>query len=528
MVRTLILAAVVATVALFGSGSAPALSDGPVSPASPAPPVLVTTLSADADAGATSFDVVDLTIFDAGDKGVINPRSTTEEFFIVDSFGSINPESPLQFDHTATEVVVNLTRLLRQIKGDLNCDGAIDTSDLLTGLSNIGGIPDGRTNLCPEFGAASAFIFGDLDCDGDVDTADDLYLLLFLSAASASLPPGCAPFGPADPSPSADLEVLDIATPSGFPVPDVEMAPDTPTVVAIQTTINNLGPAIAPLAQDTFTYAAPASCTIQPNFTQPLPPYPAPLTLLGPKPQTATDTFTVQCSEPGLHVFDVCIEVQPIGPPGVTDPAPGNNESCYGIGAFVPAGDIEVIAVELEGLPDELPIGFVTSGQVTWFTKNNGPTFVDAEVALSVAIGNAPAFWYRLAAEVGDRCFFNNAVTLIAVPCAEGHADPSQPTDVADNCFDGLDNDGDLLIDFAGGDPDCIGAISDLNFDIELPADGPGIQSDRLIDVRCVALGPFSMTFGNTESPIPPAVDPDLTNNDGSGTFGFDCVIPPS
>jgi hypothetical protein len=111
------------------------------------------------------------------------------------------------------------------------------------------------------------------------------------------------------------------------------------------------------------------------------------------------------------------------------------------------------------------------------------------------------------------------------VPCAEGHADPSQPTAVADNCFDGVDNDGDGLTDFAGGDPDCLLA-TDLQFEIGLDPDDPGVEIQRSVRLRCLNLGQFSLTFGNIESPVPPGVDPDLTNNSISQDFVFGCEVP--
>ena len=106
------------------------------------------------------------------------------------------------------------------------------------------------------------------------------------------------------------------------------------------------------------------------------------------------------------------------------------------------------------------------------------------------------------------------------------HTDPSLPTTVADNCFDGIDNDGHALVDFAGGDPDCIAPISDLQFTIPLLADDPGVEIERDVHLRCLVADTFSLTLANTELPVAPAIDSDLTNNENSGTFAFDCVVP--
>jgi hypothetical protein len=58
--------------------------------------------------------------------------------------------------------------------GDANCDGIIDTDDIIAALSEMAGIPPGAC------GAPA-----NTDCDGDIDAFDALLIVIYL----ADLPP---------------------------------------------------------------------------------------------------------------------------------------------------------------------------------------------------------------------------------------------------------------------------------------------------------------------------------------------------
>lgn len=70
------------------------------------------------------------------------------------------------------------------LMGDANCDGFIDTEDVIAALSDPAGVPPGS---CGE--PANA------DCDGDIDAADALRIVLYLAGIPDDPPDGCPQVG---------------------------------------------------------------------------------------------------------------------------------------------------------------------------------------------------------------------------------------------------------------------------------------------------------------------------------------------
>jgi CSLREA domain-containing protein len=68
-----------------------------------------------------------------------------------------------------------------ELMGDANCDGVIDTKDVMAALSDRAGVPPGS---CGEP--------ANTDCDGDIDAADALRILLYLAGIPDD-PPGLCP-----------------------------------------------------------------------------------------------------------------------------------------------------------------------------------------------------------------------------------------------------------------------------------------------------------------------------------------------
>lgn len=82
------------------------------------------------------------------------------------------------------------------IKGDLDCDGDVDSVDALKGLQHNAGLPVALPDGCPPVGSGGAGgVAGDIDCDDDADSVDSLSILRHVAGLAVSLPPGCKPIG---------------------------------------------------------------------------------------------------------------------------------------------------------------------------------------------------------------------------------------------------------------------------------------------------------------------------------------------
>ena len=71
--------------------------------------LVTTTLTANALAGSQTLEVASTNGFNIGDNIKINPGGPNEETNTIIGFGSMLIQTPLQFDHSAGEIVLNLT-----------------------------------------------------------------------------------------------------------------------------------------------------------------------------------------------------------------------------------------------------------------------------------------------------------------------------------------------------------------------------------------------------------------------------------
>jgi hypothetical protein len=97
--------------------------------------------------------------------------------------------------------------------GDFNCDGSVNTRDVITVLAVSGGVQP-----LPSCSNAVS-----VDCDGDTDVTDALVLLHYLAATSVSLPAGCSDINTLIPgtSPQDAADQLLARITGGGSLPDV-------------------------------------------------------------------------------------------------------------------------------------------------------------------------------------------------------------------------------------------------------------------------------------------------------------------
>ena len=97
--------------------------------------------------------------------------------------------------------------------GDYNCDGSVNTRDVITVLGVSGGVQ-------PLSSCSNAV---SVDCDGDTDVTDALVLLHYLAATSVSLPAGCSDINTLIPgtSPQDAADQLLARITGGGSLPDV-------------------------------------------------------------------------------------------------------------------------------------------------------------------------------------------------------------------------------------------------------------------------------------------------------------------
>jgi hypothetical protein len=81
------------------------------------------------------------------------------------------------------------------VKGDVDCDGDVDSVDGLKALSHVAGLPVAQEVGCVPVGSENGSVFGDIDCDGNVTSVDGLFVLRSVAALPVSLPEGCGPIG---------------------------------------------------------------------------------------------------------------------------------------------------------------------------------------------------------------------------------------------------------------------------------------------------------------------------------------------
>lgn len=83
-----------------------------------------------------------------------------------------------------------------RIYGDLDCSGALNSADVLKGLSYLAGLEIEVFEACPDMGSIEAHhLWGDVDCDRSIRTVDFLLALRAIAALSVTQTPGCAVLG---------------------------------------------------------------------------------------------------------------------------------------------------------------------------------------------------------------------------------------------------------------------------------------------------------------------------------------------
>lgn len=125
------------------------------------------------------------------------------------------------------------------IKGDVNCDNAVEPIDGLFVLVHVSGGPPSLD--CLPIGsiaggtAQTQPVFGDVDCDLDIDAIDALFILRHVAALPVDLADACSEIGthpsPVEPTPTPSVSPTPVATgePTATPTPEPSAEP-TPTV----------------------------------------------------------------------------------------------------------------------------------------------------------------------------------------------------------------------------------------------------------------------------------------------------------
>jgi hypothetical protein len=184
-----------------------------------------------------------------------------------------------------------------------------------------------------------------------------------------------------------------------------------------------------------------------------------------------------------------------------------------------PAGaDIKVLTFYSEPEP---PFEFVVSENnvinLVEDKHNNGPQDAWSDVSWWIDPvpdldgDGIPDINVRWEAIPGDLCTQAGA----AVACGEGDgpgtggSGDGYPSLTGDNCQDGIDNDGDQLVDFA--DPDCLWELDDVHFQVWLPVSVP-TQVNRSLKLHCKVPGDYTLTLSNYEWPVE-MEDPEPSNN---------------
>lgn len=167
------------------------------------------------------YDDLSIAAYELDGNG--DPVPGTRQEFLT---GVSGPDG-LAFDPFSGDLIIsdyNNDRLFRvtgfpapptPLKGDNNCDGAINALDALSGLQYVVGLTPVQEPGCPALGqplldvvplgepsgggvapAGEIPLFGDIDCDGDVDAVDSLLILTFVAGLPLNLPVFCDPLEP--------------------------------------------------------------------------------------------------------------------------------------------------------------------------------------------------------------------------------------------------------------------------------------------------------------------------------------------
>lgn len=84
-----------------------------------------------------------------------------------------------------------------QLRGDLDCSGAVDASDSMRLLLHAGGLPPlgPHPQTCPSWIQPPVPYPADLNCDNAIDIADALLPIQYASGLRIDLPPDCPEIG---------------------------------------------------------------------------------------------------------------------------------------------------------------------------------------------------------------------------------------------------------------------------------------------------------------------------------------------
>ena len=80
-------------------------------------------------------------------------------------------------------------------KGNVDCDGDIDTVDALKELRYVAQLALSQTQPCPLIGTDGASLWGDVDCSGNVTSVDALKILRFVAQLPVSQTEPCSDIG---------------------------------------------------------------------------------------------------------------------------------------------------------------------------------------------------------------------------------------------------------------------------------------------------------------------------------------------
>ena len=155
------------------------------------------------------FDTGEVAAYFAGTSGDPLTNGTRRIFIAGEAFAPVGmTRDPLTGDlligdyYTGEIFVIQGFQIFPR-KGDLNCDGATSTLDVVTFFRNEIDAPLGLPPGCPmigggypQFQAAGADnIVGDMNCDGELSAIDGLYLLKHAGGLPNEFPSGCVNIG---------------------------------------------------------------------------------------------------------------------------------------------------------------------------------------------------------------------------------------------------------------------------------------------------------------------------------------------
>lgn len=188
--------------------------------------------------------------------------------------------------------------------------------------------------------------------------------------------------------------------------------------------------------------------------------------------------------------------------------------------------DFSLRDVHLEpAQPYSTHVGGVIEAAIVGQAAGLGPVLPDLDdfrVSFGPGTKTGATAEYRLISEPGDRCVRQTGQWEFSpVACAEGDQPWEQPSLGGQNCYDGLDNDGDGLVD--ADDSDCQGHVNSLSF--PTVATNQFEEFSRTLRIRCLEVGSVSWTVGVGLS-VAFLYDSTADDNSASVEFSVVCTEP--